>query len=217
MVKRLAVLALLALSCIPPVRDVHGYACDDAHPCPDNLPCVGNVCGGAAGGGAMGGGSGGMGGGAGGGGGMAGPSCSTPNEVPNGGFEQSVLGVWVVQGGGMLDQDSLVKHSGSTSARITTMFPADLSLMPTTPLDTSDVGTYCAEAWVLGLDAGQVSLNLKGSTTTSQHVTPDGTWQHLTDTFDVGQFQSLLTLSVETTLDSSGVLFVDDVCFSKCQ
>jgi hypothetical protein len=213
MVRRLAWLAVLALSCIPPLRDVTGYACDGTHPCPDNLPCVGGVCGGSTGGGS---GTGGGGGGAG-GGGMAGPSCSSPNEVTNGGFETSVLGDWVVTGGGMLDQDSLVVHGGSTSARITTMFAADLSLTPTTPLDTSSVGTYCAEAWVLGLDAGQVSLNLKGATTTSQHVTPNGTWQHLTDTFDVGQFQSLLTLSVETTLDSSGVLFVDDVCFSKCQ
>lgn len=37
-------LVLLLSGCLPPLSAVEGKACDDAHPCPDALFCVANVC-----------------------------------------------------------------------------------------------------------------------------------------------------------------------------
>ena len=37
-------LPMLLCACLPPLSSVEGKACDDAHPCPDALFCVANVC-----------------------------------------------------------------------------------------------------------------------------------------------------------------------------
>jgi hypothetical protein len=199
-----AAACLLLLSCIPPLRSAQGYACDSQHPCPDDLDCVGGICGGALDGGGTG------------GGGMHGMSCGPSNEVGNGGFESSVIGTWVVSNG-LIDQTTTVVHSGTRAGKVTPLSSGNVSLSPLTQVGTSGTGTFCAEAWVLGVDAGAVSLSLMGASTTSQHVTSDGTWQHLSDSFDVGDFTFSLMLSVDAPVDSTGALFVDDVCFSKCQ
>src|SRR5207248_2608927 len=111
-VRRAAPLLLLA-ACIPGRHEVIGTACDDSHPCPDELPCVAKVCGGSGvGGGSAGGGAAGGGGTAGGGaaggvagGGVAGggsagggatgggsaggavPPCTGTNKLQDGNFE----------------------------------------------------------------------------------------------------------------------------------
>jgi hypothetical protein len=42
---RALLLPLLAVcACLPPLSGVEGKACDEAHPCPDALFCVANVC-----------------------------------------------------------------------------------------------------------------------------------------------------------------------------
>ncbi len=202
-----AALVLLA-ACIPGRHPVEGKPCDRDHACPDGLLCRNLVC--VEPGNFDGGSGGGSGGGAGGGSAQACPN----NLLRGGGFEDGHLvnfnwmGPFTAQGATV--------RTGAFAARITSagsLISQFGALQPVAGME------HCAEAWVRGTaGSGAIGLQLGRQFSTvdlsaETTVTPDGTWQKLTNRFAYPSGHVGMTVHVNAP---AADVFVDDVCVQVC-
>lgn len=206
---------VLLVACIPGRHPVEGKPCDRDHVCPDGLLCRNLVCVepgnfGGGGGGSGGGSGGGTGGGFGGGSAQACPN----NLLRGGGFEDGAFAgmYW----SGQFTAQGATIRSGAFAARITASSTLTSQLTAITPMTGAD---HCAEAWVraapgtgaIGLQLGRLFAGTDLSAETT--VTPDGTWQKLTNRFAYPSGHFGMTIHVNAPAPD---VFVDDVCVQVC-
>jgi hypothetical protein len=205
-------------ACIPGFHNVEGFACDSAHPCPDGLACIQQICsadaGSATGGGGAGGGT---------------TTTCMSNRLTDGDFEAGPLTsmtAWTVGGTGTLTVEDTVVRNGTWAARLSSAVPATVTLSSQFgAIDVTLNGDFCAEAWVRGADAGTVTLQLMRMMTTTpdlsgtpagSQATPTDTWQVLQNRFANPLGDINFAVQVSAPLGPGEAVYVDDVCVSLC-
>lgn len=117
-------LMVILSGCLPPLSSVEGKACDEAHPCPDGLFCVENVC----------------------------RVDDTPPTTPTTrqvfGDDCESMANWTLSGGGRLFVPSTPAYSGAASCRVQASDgPATAFGLESQAIAVQD-GLYCASAFL---------------------------------------------------------------------
>lgn len=198
-----AALLVLLTSCLPAPHEYVGGSCDTAHPCPGELECRANVCRiqGGAGGGAGGGGA-----------------SVRDNRTPSGDFEDGMPAFnWTSPN--TMTGDGQTKRSGAFSTKLSGA-PAVHSLTNLAfRIDlSSDTGTFCSEAWVMGAGAATTELTLirtlagpvKSADRAESHATLSSTWAPVRTRIIVEPSSLDLTWELRVSQPAAET-FIDDV------